>query len=115
MMKRLFAILGLGVWVLTVSACGTTSKPCTHGGDLTQLPAIKGNRECYQKKRPDGSYVNDGRFIQWHPDGSMAIDGEFKDGRKHGTWIHYDEKGQKTAEKYYNEGVETSVRPPGNP
>lgn len=97
-----FAALGL-------SACSTTTRPCSDAGDLTGLPSIKGNKQCYQRRAKDGRWLDHGQFLQWHPNGTVAIEGTFLDGAKTGVWTFYDEKGKKTAEKFYKDGVETTA------
>ncbi len=99
--------VALGLGLLAFSAC-TTFRPCTEGGNLKGIPVIKGNRQCYQKKNREGKYINDGKFIQWHPNGVVAIEGAFKAGDKTGTWYFFDEKGKKTAEKNFENDIEMS-------
>jgi hypothetical protein len=101
--RLIIALLGC----MTTFAC-TTYRPCSDGGDLSDLPKIKGNKECYQRPGPNGRYRNEGKFIQWHPDGSMAIEGEFRDGLKQGKWTEYDESGRIMSERIFENGVELS-------
>jgi hypothetical protein len=97
MHKLLLTTLGL----ICTTSCATT-KPCTPAGDFNGLPAIKGNKQCSQIRLSDGTWANDGRFVQWHPNGQPAIEGAFKEGRKVGKWTYYDENGKKTEEKTFD-------------
>ena len=36
----------------------------------------------------------------------MALIGSFYDGKKHGVWSQFNEKGEKTLERYFDHGVE---------
>ena len=97
-----------------LSACGTTYKPCTNGGELIAWdPALKGNRTCHQRRLKDGSWVNHGKYYEYHPSGKVGIEGEYDVGKKIGTWIRYDETGKKLAERFFEKGVEvTTLQPP---
>ena len=92
-----------------LSACSTSSKPCSAGGDVTWNPPLKGNRQCYQVKDADGKYINQGKYVEWYKNGNMALEGQFKDGFKDGVWIQYDETGRKVMEKLFRNGVETNI------
>ena len=92
-----------------LSACSSTTKPCSAGGDTTWNPPIKGNRQCYQTKNADGKYVNQGKYVEWYKNGNMALEGQFKDGYKDGIWMQYDETGRKAMEKQFRNGVETNL------
>lgn len=95
------AVLGAGAW-----GCATTWKPCTDGGDIQWDPPVKGNMQCHQRKDENGKYVNHGKFYQYDGKGRVAVEGEFRDGKRQGTWIQYDEKGQKIAKKWFHKGIE---------
>lgn len=43
----------------------------------------------------------------YYADGKVSQEGFYKDGKVHGQWIAYDEKGNKTAIGEYNNGVKT--------
>lgn len=96
----------------SLAACSTSYKPCTEAGEIAWVNPIKGNMQCTQKKRPDGTYVNHGKFIHWNENGKVALEGDMKDGKKDGVWIQYDDEGKKILEKTYINGVET---PPSAP
>ncbi|MBC7693186.1 MAG: hypothetical protein H7222_15585 [Methylotenera sp.] len=98
-----------------LTACAThPTRPCSDGGDTSWTPPIKGNRQCYQVERPDGSVVNQGKYVEWHKNGNLALEGLFKEGKKDGLWIQYDDKGNRVAEKMFNNGVEVSHPGPKN-
>ena len=88
-----------------LSACATT-KPCSKGGDVSWPNPIQGDKVCYQKTDKNGLTVNEGNYRQHYADGKVAVEGEFKNGKRDGFWYQYDESGNKTLEKYYEDGVE---------
>lgn len=102
------SLIAFPALLLQLTSGCAISRPCAEGGDVSWPNTIKGNKQCHQKRLSNGSYVNDGGYVQWHPNGKIAVEGVFKDGRKHGVWNQYDETGRKILEKYYRDGVETS-------
>lgn len=110
-MRKITVGLFLACLSCFLFACSIT-RPCSEAGDLSDIPKIKGDKKCYQKKQKDGSYKNDGKFFQYHPNGNIALEGEFKDGEKNGTWTQYDEAGKKIAVRYFENGVEYFRGPP---
>lgn len=65
-----------------------------------------GDRRCEQKKRPDGLFVNEGRYRAYHPNGVLALEGQFAEGVKDGVWSEYDLKGKRVLQKTFEKGVE---------
>ena len=106
-MKAYFSVFGALLFGL-LQAC-SIAHPCAEAGDVTWTPMIKGDRQCRQAKQKDGTWVNQGKYMQWYPNGKLAIEGNFKAGKKDGVWMHYNEKGDKDAEKYFEEGVEKAL------
>ena len=95
-----------------MSAC-STSKPCEQAGDTAWVPPIRGNKRCFQKKLPNGQYVDHGKYVIWSEESKkLLLEGEFKDGRKEGTWIEYDEKGNKVRQRTFVDGAEITVALP---
>lgn len=41
----------------------------------------------------------------YYPNGEVQIEGEYKDGQKHGKWIHWYENGEKWLEENYQNGI----------
>lgn len=95
------AVLGTGIL-----GCATSWKPCSDGGDTKWDPPVKGNMQCHQRKDERGEYVNHGKFYQYDGKGRVAYEGEFRDGKRQGTWVRYDDKGQKVEKKWYHKGIE---------
>jgi hypothetical protein len=87
------------------AGCALT-KPCTDGGDASWPTDFKGDKTCQKKKDKEGKEMNHGRYTAKYPSGRVALIGSFFDGKKHGTWSQYDEKGEKTLERYFDHGVE---------
>ncbi|MGE0616755.1 MAG: toxin-antitoxin system YwqK family antitoxin [Bacteriovoracia bacterium] len=104
----------LALAVAHLFACATGVRPCSQGGDATWIPEIdkkiRGDQICYQRTF-DGVELNDGVFLQKYKSGKTAVEGQFVRGKRHGTWVQYDEKGNRILEKYYEMGVEKA--PPG--
>ena len=103
-----------GVWVLRCgllslvlweSGCAI-SKPCAEAGDTTWPTKIPGDAHCYQKKQPDGRWVNDGKYYLYSDDGVILLEGNFVAGKKDGIWVEYNEKGEKIREHQFENGVE---------
>lgn len=95
------------------SGCVTVAAhPCIKGGQ----PAFdngkvgKGTKQCLQAKDANGTYVNQGKYIEWHPNGVRAIEGEYLGGFKTGKWIEWDEQGRKLKEKWFEGGNEVPGR-----
>jgi len=103
---------GFIIWMIICSLGCSTTRPCTEGGDITWRKVFKGNRHCYKKTLDDGQVVNHGEYIEEYPNGKIAIKGAFKDGKKHGVWIEYNEKEEPVMEKYFHDGVDKPVPPP---
>lgn len=85
------------------------TKPCSRAGDTSWYPPITGNMQCYQSKAPNGELIDQGQFRQYYPSGKLALEGEFQSGRKNGLWIQYNEKGERIAEKWFENGIERSI------
>jgi hypothetical protein len=102
LISALLAMTGLA------SCAITRSRPCSKSGDTTWYPPISGNMQCYQTKAPNGDMINQGQFHQYYPSGQLALEGKFQSGKKNGLWIQYDEKGNRIAERYFENGVERS-------
>ena len=52
----------------------------------------------------DGKY--EGAVKHYHPNGKLHYIERWRDRRKHGWWIVYDQQGKETSRKYYNHNVE---------
>jgi antitoxin component YwqK of YwqJK toxin-antitoxin module len=87
-------------------------KPCTDGGQPPREKPfnLKGDRQCTQRKDRTGKYVNDGEYTEWYPNGARALLGEYREGKKTGKWIEWDESGKKLSERWFEDGVETPTR-----
>jgi hypothetical protein len=96
------------VIALAATSC-STSRPCADAGDTSWPLKIKGDRSCAQKKI-SGKWVNHGSYVQKHENGKLALDGQFVEGKKHGIWIEYNDKGEKVRERRYENGVELSSK-----
>ena len=101
------AILG----VLFFLGCSTTSRPCSQYGDTAWngIPAPDGDMTCKQSKQADGSMLNDGSFKRFWKNGKLGLQGQFRKGKKHGIWFVFDETGKKVQEKFFRDGIETSL------
>lgn len=109
MKSNILSLLFFALWVL--GACSTT-RPCSEGGDTTwNGESLKGDKVCGQQPNREGLWVNHGRYIQKHNNGKVMIEGQYEDGKKQGIWSRYDETGNKTVEKYFENGVEKPVLP----
>jgi hypothetical protein len=98
----LIAILGV-----QLSGCAfSVSKPCTEGGDPAREKPVRGTKQCYQQKDASGHYVNNGKYLEWHPNGLRATEGEYKLGRKDGKWSEWDDTGRLVSERWFDNGVE---------
>jgi antitoxin component YwqK of YwqJK toxin-antitoxin module len=89
--------------------CATSGHPCEAGGDISWNAKIRGDRSCYVKKLKDGRVVNHGKYVQYYPDGHVAIEGNFVEGKRDGLWVQYNERGEKIAERYFENGIEKMV------
>ncbi|MCM0605763.1 MAG: hypothetical protein KA715_06695 [Xanthomonadaceae bacterium] len=89
----------------SLSGCAL-SRPCSSGGDLTWANEFKGDKKCQKKKMKTGEELNHGRYTAYYSNGRPGLIGSFYEGKKHGIWSQYNEKGEKTLEKYYDHGVE---------
>ncbi len=59
--------------------------------------------------------MNHGDYEERDAEGRLILKGQFDQGLKTGVWTQFNEKGQKTAERYFEKNVETSARPAGGP
>lgn len=110
---------------LSLVACsGRRYRPCFNGGEPPRAEKALGDdkiekRQCEQVKGPDGKLLNEGLYKEWYWNGNLALEGDYKDGKRHGKWFEYDEKGRLVSERWFENGVETatrtSKRPPGTP
>ncbi len=107
--SKVFWVLYLGCFL----GCATRAeRPCTDGGVApwsTGEPG-KGSKKCQQVQGPDGKFINEGRYVEWHPNGVRAIEGEYVRGLKTGKWTEWDDTGKKLAERWYEQGRETPNR-----
>ena len=102
-MKRFLVMVGLTV---IYSGCAL-SRPCSSGGDVSWPGEFKGDKKCQKKKlKSTGDEVNHGRYTAYFSNGRPGLIGSFYEGKKHGIWSQYNEKGEKILEKYYDHGVE---------
>lgn len=100
---QLFVILLLPA--ISLYSCALT-KPCSSGGDVSWPGEFKGDKKCQKKTLKSGDVVNHGRYTAYFSSGRPGLIGSFYDGKKHGIWSQYNEKGEKILEKYYDHGVE---------
>ncbi|MFL5812638.1 MAG: toxin-antitoxin system YwqK family antitoxin, partial [Bdellovibrionia bacterium] len=99
--------------LLSLSSCMTTRRhPCLEGGEPPRDVPFNGDRKCMQKRGPDGKYVNNGLYREWHPNGKLALEGFYKMGKKDGQWTEYDPTGHKVSTKYFEEGEEAPLKKP---
>ncbi len=90
-------------------ACATRPyRPCTQGGQLSRevSSSFQGIKRCYQIKDKSGNLVNHGKYYEWYNNDKIAVVGEYKEGKKMGRWIEYDESGRKLSDKYFDDGKE---------
>lgn len=102
-MKVFFLIAGI-----FLISCATT-RPCSSGGDTSWVTPLKGDSFCRQKPDAQGNIINHGEYYKKNKDGVVILKGLFKEGKKHGIWIQYDEKGEKKVVKNYVSGVEMNA------
>jgi hypothetical protein len=90
----------------------TASHPCTRGSQPAHADgkAGKGTKQCQQIRDASGNYVNQGKYIEWHPNGVRALEGEYTAGYKTGKWIEWDDQGRKLSEKWFENGTEVPGR-----
>lgn len=100
----------LTLTLLLASCASGPRHPCLDGGQPAREKPFKGDRQCAQRKDPAGKYINEGPYTEWYPSGHRALFGEYKDGKKSGKWIEWDEKGKKLSERWFEDGVETPTR-----
>ena len=101
------------VAVLAAAGCASGPKACQEGGDTSWYPPIKANKRCTQKQI-DGKWLNHGEYKEWSTAGQVLLEGQFVKGKKEGLWIQYDESGKKVAQKWFENGVETTPPAPGS-
>jgi hypothetical protein len=94
---------------LAAAGCASVYKPCSQGGDVKWNPPVKGDMQCQQREDRGGRVVNHGRFRQHDERGKTLLEGEFRDGRRAGVWTQYNERGEKVAERYFENGVERAM------
>ncbi|MGZ3699135.1 MAG: toxin-antitoxin system YwqK family antitoxin [Bdellovibrionota bacterium] len=99
--------LGALFTILLIS-CTYPGRPCEDGGEAARDQLLKASRQCFQRKDATGKWVNHGPYIDWYPNGKRAMTGFYKLGKKDGRWTTYDEKGRKTSEKEFENGVEVT-------
>lgn len=84
---------------------GFSAIGCPEGTHLVMRGAEVGSgvgleEACYS---PDG--VRTGYYLRWHQDGShWAEFGQYRQGRREGRWLRFDQKGEKVAVAYYRRG-----------
>lgn len=107
---RALTVLSLLIGSSFFTGCAITrSRPCSTAGDTSWYPPIVGNMQCYQTKTPGGELQNQGQFHQYYPSGKLALEGMFQAGKKDGLWVQYDEKGNRIAERWFENGIERSI------
>lgn len=92
-----------------LGACVTQPyRPCTGGEQPAHYPLtpFQGIKKCDQVKDETGKFVNNGKYMEWYPNEKISTVGEYKNGKKTGRWIHYDENGNKLEDTYYQNGRE---------
>jgi hypothetical protein len=96
------------ILVLSSSCVTHRRKPCTEGGQSAREPAtvFRGTKRCYQDLDKSGHLVNHGKYYEWYVSDKLALEGEYKEGKKTGRWIEYDETGKKISDKHYLDGKE---------
>ena len=101
---------------LLMTACSTSPKPCRLGGDISwDGKRFGGDRKCEQQRgkgTQSALFFNHGRYREFYPSGKLALEGEFKEGRKHGTWTEYSEKGDRLLIKTFDNGVQKTAESP---
>ena len=73
----------------------------------------KGTKQCIQQRAAGGTFVNHGKYIEWHPNGKRALEGEYDSGQKSGKWVEWDEEGKLILARWFDKGVETPRRDSG--
>ena len=104
---------GLILGCVFLAGC-SISKPCSEAGDTSwePVPPRLGDQSCRQVRGTDGRFVNEGKYVQKYSNGKPAIMGAFKNGKRDGVWVLYDETGQRKVERMYRDGVETYLPAP---
>ncbi len=107
--------MGLMVGVMGLAGCAFgPSHPCGDAGEpAREVPLdkkLQGNKQCTQRKDASGRFVNDGKYVEWHPSGNRALQGEYKMGKKDGKWTEWDDKGKVISQKWFEDGVEAPAR-----
>lgn len=87
-----------------------------HNGKVTQQRSYKDGQPHGAHIRYNGDYVGEvtnyqngipvGRYYKFRGPGIMLLKGQFKNGKKHGKWVHYDTVDPKRIQKilYYENG-----------
>ena len=105
-LASIFILLSL---VMGGSSCAShPQRPCTEGGQPAREgpTPFRGIKRCYQEPDLSGRLVNQGKYFEWYNNDKIALTGEYKDGKKTGRWIVYDEKGDKVSDQYFENGKE---------
>jgi hypothetical protein len=108
MMWRVFllALLPVALVLPSLGCVTVAAHPCTKGGQPAHDDGKigKGTKQCLQVRDTSGSYVNQGKYTEWHPNGQRALEGEYAAGLKTGKWTEWDDQGRKLSEKWYEGG-----------
>jgi hypothetical protein len=94
---------------MSQGCAGKRKKPCTEGGQPARETAaipFRGIKRCEQAIGKQGFVVNQGKYFEWFNNDKIALEGEYKDGKKTGRWIEYDEMGKKVADRFFEDGKE---------
>lgn len=66
------------------------------------------------KKQSEGKMmtgmVRDGKWTGWYENGRINFEGSYKNGKKEGVWVWYNEKGEKTTEQVYQDDKVTGTK-----
>jgi len=105
----------------TLSACNTAQRRTPASAPAPQVEArvqvieqywangqLKVRREVL--RRPDGSLVDHGSFIEWYDNGQKRYEAAYEHGRLHGVETQWHRNGQKSTEQHYRHGLRHGPR-----
>lgn len=112
-MYRKLSILVSVLFAPSMAAANGITK-CPSGASLAGDAPPRGDKQWCEAKDLFGRVVENGPMLIWHQNGRLAERRLYVDGRPHGDWTTWDERGDLLAKKTYSHGdliVSQGVRP----